>query len=62
MALIVCNDHSSQTVYLALGATAIANKGLRLTPVGGSVVIDNFTGAVNAIATGASTGVSFTEV
>ncbi len=60
--LFVCNDHATNVVYLALGAAAVANQGIRLNAGGGSAVISSFTGQVNAIATGASTTVTVTEV
>lgn len=60
--LFLCNDHATQTVYLALGATAVANQGIRLNAGGGSIVLSSFTGVVNAIATGASTNVTVCEV
>lgn len=60
--ITVQNDHATQIVYLALGATAVANEGIRLNAAGGSWTSQAFTGAVNAIATGAATGVLVTEV
>lgn len=62
VALVVCNDHATQIVYLSLGGTAVVGQGIRLNAAGGSHVIDYYTGAVNAIATGAGTGVSVAEV
>jgi hypothetical protein len=58
----ICNDHATQVVYLALGATAVANQGIRLSAAGGSYTTSAFTGAINAIATGAGTVVTFAEV
>jgi len=60
--ITVQNDHATQIVYLALGAAAVANEGIRLNAAGGSWTSQAFTGAVNAIATGAATGVLVTEV
>ena len=62
VAVYIVNDHASQIVYLALGATATANKGIRLSAAGGSVVISSYTGAISAIASGAATTVVFSEV
>lgn len=58
----VCNDHASQVVYLSLGGTAEANKGIRVNAAGGTVRIGSFTGAISAIASGASTTVTVAEV
>ncbi len=60
--ITICNDHASQIVYLALGGAAVANRGIRLNAAGGSYTTTSFTGAINAIASGAATGVSFTEI
>ena len=62
IALFLQNDHATQVVYLSLGGTAVANQGIRLNAAGGGVVISSYTGAVNAIATGAATGVLVAEV
>lgn len=60
--VIICNDHASQVVYLSLGGTAAANKGIRLSPNGGSYRTAEYRGAITAFATGASTTVTVTEV
>lgn len=60
--LFLQNDHATQTVYLGLGQAAVANKGIRLNAAGGSIVLTSYNGAVNAIATGATTPVLVTEV
>ena len=60
--ITIQNDHATQVVYLKLGGTAEANKGLRLNAAGGSWTSQAYTGAVAAIATGAATGVLVTEV
>lgn len=60
--ITVQNDHATQVVYLKLGATAVANQGIRLNAAGGSWTSQAYTGAVNAIATGAATPVLVTEV
>jgi hypothetical protein len=62
VALIVCNDHASQVLYLGLGEDAVANQGVRINAVGGQHRLDYFTGAVNAIASGANTVLTFVEV
>lgn len=46
--LFVTND-GEKTVYLALGATAVANKGIRLNEKGGAVVISGYLGKVTCI-------------
>jgi hypothetical protein len=62
VALILCNDHATQVIYLGLGTTAAVNQGIRLNAAGGSHRIDYFRGAVNGIATGAATVCCFVEV
>lgn len=59
--LWVSNDHATQVLYLSLGATAVASKGIRVS-AGQTVAIREFTGAVYGIASGASTGVCVAEV
>jgi len=61
VALVVCNDHATNVLYLGLGATAVVNQGIRIGP-GQGHVIDYFTGAVNVIATGAGTVATLSEV
>lgn len=60
--LILGNDHATQVIYLSLGGTAEANKGIRLNAAGGQVNLEGYTGAVSAIATGAGTGLLITEL
>lgn len=48
-------------VYLAVGQAAVAGKGIRLAPAGGTFTIDErnlFSGAVNAIATTSSSNLT----
>lgn len=59
--VVLCNDHASNTIYLSLGGTAVANQGIRLNAAGGAIKLDGYTGAVSAIATGASTAVTVAE-
>lgn len=58
--LIVSNDHAVQVLYLALGTAAVANRGIRI-PAGGVFVLEDWTGAVNAIASGAGTVATYVE-
>lgn len=61
--LIVCNDHATNDVYLSLGtAAAVVGSGVALYAPGGSILLDNYRGAVQVIATGASTNVTVAEV
>lgn len=49
--LILVND-SDEAIYLAFGASAVANEGVRLNASGGALVLDNSlmtTQAINAI-------------
>lgn len=58
----ICNDHASQILYLSLGGTAEANKGIRVNAAGGSYTTSAYTGAINGIATGAATVATVSEV
>jgi hypothetical protein len=59
----VCNDHATNIVYLVLGGTAEANKGVRLNAAGGSYTSPlGYTGAISVIASGAATNVTWIEV
>jgi hypothetical protein len=60
--LYVSNTHPTQDAYLSLGGTAVAGQGIYLKAGGGSAYIADYTGVVNAIAAGAGTGLSFSEV
>lgn len=59
-ALVVSNDHATQVLYLALGTTAVANRGIRISP-GTTFVLSDFRGAVNIIASGAATTATYVE-
>lgn len=61
VALYVTND-GEKTVYLACGATAVKNKGIRLNKEGGAVVIDNYFGIVTAVTAESESVVCFTEI
>lgn len=58
----ICNDHATNTLYLSLGGTAVANQGIRLNAAGGTAFIQEYSGVINGIASGASTVVCFSEV
>jgi hypothetical protein len=62
VSVTLCNDHATQIVYLALGATAVANTGIRLNAAGGTITLTSYTGIITGIATGASTVVTYSEV
>ena len=54
---IFVNDHATGVIWLKLGATAVANTGIRLNPGGGTFMINInnlYTGIVTAIADGAT--------
>lgn len=61
IALYVTND-GAQPVYLALGATATKNKGVRLNKEGGSVVLDEYRGIVTVVTAEGESVVCITEV
>ncbi len=58
----IVNDHATQVVYLGFGQAAVLNSGIRLNAAGGSYTTSGFSGAIHAIATGATTAVGFLEV
>ena len=60
--LYIYNNHATNVVYLSLGGTAAVGQGARINPNGDYFYTASYTGAVSAIATGASTGVSIAEV
>ena len=62
VAVVICNDHASNILYLALGGTAVANQGIRVNAAGGTVFLPEFTGEIRGIATGAGTVVTFSEI
>lgn len=57
----VSNDSTTATVSLGLGVTAVAGRGIVLAP-GTSRLIEDYTGAINAISTNSSTSVSFVDL
>jgi len=58
--IIMTND-SNETVYVAYGTAAVLNRGVRLNASGGSLVEENWTGAINVISTSGSKIVTFIE-
>ena len=61
VSLTLVND-SSNTIYLSKGATAVSGSGIRLNASGGSLIIDDFKGAIHAIAGGAGSNLTVCEV
>jgi hypothetical protein len=61
VALYVTNV-GANNVFLALGATAVAEEGILLTKEGGGTVIDNYSGAVAVITKSGESVVSLSEV
>jgi hypothetical protein len=55
-------NRGANRVWLALGETAAKEEGILLNPEGGAAVIDDYTGAIAAIAEGAGNLVTFSEV
>lgn len=60
--ITICNDHATNVVYLSLGGTAAVGSGIRINAAGGSYTTAAYTGAINAIASGATTTVTISEV
>lgn len=61
--ITICNDHATQVLYLSLGtAAAVASTGIRVNGAGGSYTTRAYTGAIQAIASGATTVVTITEI
>lgn len=59
--MTVVND-SVNTIYISKGATAVIGRGIRLNASGGAVIIDDYAGAIHAIATGAGSNLTVCEV
>jgi hypothetical protein len=64
---LVITNTGSNPVYLALGAnaTAVVGQGIYIAPNGGAFVLDSalkWQGAIQAIASGGSSVVTFTEI
>ena len=59
--LYVCND-GENAVYVALGPTAVAHKGIRLNKEGGTVIITGYLGKVTCITATGEAVVSYAEV
>ena len=60
---VFCND-SDEVIYLAFGADAVLNKGVRLNAGGGTFTMDGdlvFVGAINAICTSGQKNLCYTE-
>lgn len=55
------ND-SNETIYLALGASASMNSGIRLNASGGSARVSNYTGAITAICASGSKNLTVVEL
>jgi hypothetical protein len=60
--ITIVNDHATQIAYLSLGGTAVVGSGIRLNAAGGSYTTNAYTGAINGIATGAGTVLTFTQI
>lgn len=58
----ICNDDATNIVYLGLGTTAIASKGVRLNAAGGSYTTQAFTGAINAVAAAGTPTLTIVEI
>jgi hypothetical protein len=61
VAAFLGNDHATQILYYALGATAVVNQGIRVAP-GQTVQVNSYTGVISAIASGAATPAVFSDV
>jgi len=58
---IVISNNSDETIYLTKGATAVINKGIRLNSAGGSIVIDDWPGAISAICASGNKTLCYSE-
>lgn len=61
VALYVTND-GEKDVYLALGATAVKNEGIRLAPEDPPLHIPDYSGAVSVVTAEGESVVTFAEV
>lgn len=60
ISIILTND-SDEAIYVAKGATAVLNEGIRLNSYGGSITIDDWGGAVSAISTSGAKNLCYCE-
>lgn len=61
ISLTLVND-STNKVYISKGATAVSGSGILLNASGGSLIIDDYAGIIYAIATGAGSNLTVSEV
>lgn len=61
ISLTLVND-SLNKIYISKSATAVSGSGILLNASGGSLIIDDYTGIVSAIAAGASSNLTVCEV
>ena len=61
MGFVVVND-SDETIYIALGASAVVGRGIRLNANGGSFSTEIWQGTVNGICASGSKMVTITEI
>lgn len=59
--IIIVND-SDEVMYLAQGADAVMNKGIRLNRGGGTYISGIFTGVINGICTSGSKNCTVSEL
>jgi len=59
--IILTND-SDTVIYVAKGATAVANEGIRLNASGGAIVIEDWDGIISAISTVTGKNLCYSEV
>lgn len=57
----ICNN-GENSVFLALGATAVANEGIRLNKEGGSVVIAGYLGVISVITASTEVETCYSDV
>lgn len=61
ISLTLVND-STNKIYVSKGATAVSGSGILLNASGGSLIIDDYAGTIYAIATGAGSNLTVSEV
>ena len=61
ISLTLVND-SNEVIYVSKSGTAVMNEGVRLNSAGGSITMEDYTGAVSAICSSGTKNLTVCEV
>jgi hypothetical protein len=59
--IVIQNVHATQLLYIGSDASVTTANGVRVAAVGGTLTLDDYTGPIYAIASGAATDVRYWE-